>query len=139
MSLISKLFRRERNADLGPVSFMIITKEDSDKQKTEAALRTKGIKPYQYLELSKVFFCTAPKNVYEEVFNAKLVEGDHEMFGDTPEGYKEKKSATIPDYLEHLVEGVAINSVCIGTPESVAAYHNSKSFWYRLKNYFRRR
>src|SRR3989344_4093673 len=118
--LLSKMFRREYDVDLGPVTFCVSLQEGVNKEDVEAELQEKGIKPYNYLESVRMFFCNAPKKVYEEVFSAKLVRGNpKKRFGNTPEGYVEREKPSIPTYLEGKVEAAILNTICFGTPESL--------------------
>lgn len=121
--LLSKLFGKEDNVDLGPITFCVSLQEGANREEVETELQKRGVRPYNYLESIRMFFCNAPKNVYEEVFGAKLVRGNpKKVFGNTPEGYVERKKPSIPAYFEGKMKAVFLNKISFGTPESVAKY-----------------
>src|SRR3989344_4089319 len=132
MGLLTRIFGRE---EFNPPLTIMVYLQDNLKK-----LKELGIQTYNSISLVPLLICRTSRDIYESVFNAKLVRGNPRLYlENTPEGYKQKKAPIVPDYLEAMVSSVSVNGM-VTTPEHAAEYHRkSESIFSRIKNYFTRK
>ena len=124
-----------------PVSFSVILKESVTQDNAEEELKKLGIVPLSYLKLSRFYSCRAPKQIYEQIFNARIKKGNpKKKYDNTPEGYTEIKEPVIPPSLESVIKHVELDITIWDKPENIEEYERqNQTLFSRIKNYFSRK
>ncbi|MBS3093029.1 hypothetical protein J4456_00430 [Candidatus Pacearchaeota archaeon] len=138
MGLLTRIFGREEFNP--PLTIMVYLQDDLKKEEAMEKLKELGIQTCNSISFVPLLICRTSRDIYESVFNAKLVRGNPLRYlENTPEGYKQKKAPIVPQYLEAMVKSVSAD-IMVTTPEHAAEYHRkSESIFSRIKNYFTRR
>lgn len=104
LELIKRLCGREDR-----VKFSITLSNNMYKEDVESFLKERNIDHALYVVTTKQIGCSAPKSVYEHVFQTKVIKRMRTSLGRKIKQYEEKTPAQIPRELESKVNAIGLD------------------------------